>query len=332
MSLLKNKPAAFVMPHWTENIDASKDHLELAFESIHQQTDTNWHLIIIDDSSPCNKAMSFLKKLRDKAPDRVSLLKTDKNAGPGFSRNLGVELAYQLNFPIILYNDADDLSHKQRLEYVRKIFIEQPETDVVYSTFIVIDEKGDPVLDNTLTGSILEILEGHNNPLQGNNIWINIGTERGYTNLTSSTAVRTELAYRYPFPKESVSEDYYAWMMYSAGGREFTYCPEIPSQYRIPQNVDSSSRARESVFYQEKARMDEKSFRDSIKLAAEKDNHFSNIYVVDDLWVKFYIKLSETLFREKEDKLAMQQIVKACSISYKKTEKYLNNNLPIIQQ
>ena len=105
------------------------------------------------------------------------------------------------NHSIILFNDSDDISHPKRLEAVKKIFLENPQVDVVYSTFEVIDENNRLTPIEKISSPILEILESHmQNPIEGNDIWIKMGTETGITNITSSTAVRMKFAYQCPFP------------------------------------------------------------------------------------------------------------------------------------
>ena len=121
--------------------------------------------------------------------------------GPGVSRNVGVLAALERNHSIILFNDSDDISHPKRLEVVKKIFLEQPQIDVVYSTFEVIDENNRLTPIEKISSPILEILESHmQNPLEGDNIWIKMGTETGITNITSSTACTYEICISLPFP------------------------------------------------------------------------------------------------------------------------------------
>jgi glycosyltransferase involved in cell wall biosynthesis len=315
----KNGIATFVMPHWrNENVD-SKKHLDETLECILGQTDPNWQLVIIDDLSPCREAVDYLDEVKENNPDkRIIIIKKETNNGPGYCRNMGIKWAYEHDSPIVLFNDADDISNKRRLEVARKIFVEDPEASVVYSTFKVIDEDSNLVPMENLTQSIIEILEGHEgNPPQGINAWIEIGTEKGYTNLTSATVVKTELAYKYPFPPEKVSEDSNAWMRYSAGGGKFVYSGEIPTLYRIPQHTaGSSSRSREGGkhgFYIAKARVDTDGFTRAVEIALT--NGKIKVEERDELLVKFYLKLGETLYREKELDLAQEQVDKAILVS-----------------
>lgn len=307
--------ACFIMPHWTMNIDTSQSHLDEAIESIYRQTDGDWSLVIVDDASPCRHARSYLLEIERRSRGQVHLLFNDKNLGHGLTRNAAIRHAHSLGAPFLLFNDADDLSHPRRLEVVRRLFADRPEADVVYSTFRVIDEFGEEVAVERLTESIREILEGHSrNPAEGANAWIGMGLEKGYTNLTSSTAVRTKLALEYPFPNEEVSEDYYTWLCYSAGGTGFIYHPDIPSSYRIPQNTGSASRARIERYYELKAEADERGFLRALEIAEARNKIDLSPRTRAELLSRFYERSSETMRRENQLELADRQLAKAASV------------------
>jgi glycosyltransferase involved in cell wall biosynthesis len=322
----KNGVATFVMPHWRPENVVTKKYLDETLENIFNQTDTNWQLVIIDDLSPCKEAIDYLDKVKAKHPDKIYVVKKKTNNGPGYCRNMGIKWAYEHKSPIVLFNDADDISDKRRLEVARKIFIKDPQVSVVYSTFKVIDEDSKIVPMEKLTQSIVEILEGHqHNPPQGTNAWAEIGTEKGYTNLTSATVVDTELAYKYPFPSEKVSEDSNAWMRYSAGGGKFVYSGEIPTLYRIPQHTaGSASRSREGGkhgFYITKARVDTDGFTRAVEIAIT--NGKIKVEQRDELLIKFYLKLGETMYREKEMDIAQEQVELAKLIDMEMTKKVI---------
>ncbi|MBN1575021.1 MAG: glycosyltransferase family 2 protein [Chitinispirillaceae bacterium] len=307
----KNGVATFVMPHWRNENDITRKYLDETLDTIFKQTDKNWQLVIIDDLSPSQEAVAYLDEIKKKAPEKIFVIRKTTNNGPGHCRNMGIKWAYEHDSPIVLFNDADDISHVDRLKVAREIFVKDPEASVVYSTFKVIDEDSAIVPDDKLSPSIVEITDGHKkNPPQGINAWIDIGTEKGYTNLTSATVVKTELAYKYPFPPEKVSEDSNAWMRYSAGGGTFVYSGETPTLYRIPQNTaGSSSRSREGGkhgFYVQKARVDTDGFTRAVEIAIT--NGKIKVEQRDELLVKFYLKLGETLYREKEHDLAQDQV------------------------
>lgn len=318
----KKGTATFVMAHWRQNHEESREYLDQAVDGILSQTDDNWQIVIVDDLSPSLEAREYLKKIKELRPEKIHLIFKGTNDGPGMCRNMGIEWAYKNNSPIILFNDADDISHPERLDTVRRIFMGDSEAGVVYSTFKVIDENKKPVPENVLTPSILEILEGHReNPVQGKDAWIQIGTIKGYTNLTSSTAVKTEIAYKFPFPAVRVSEDQHAWLRYSAGGGKFVYDAGIPSLYRIPQGTPTVSRARIEGYYSEKAAIDTEGFLEAIRIYDEATGLCPEER--DSLLIKFYLKLAETLGREDQNSLARDQVVKAAAISRIKTEEQI---------
>ncbi|WP_010250903.1 glycosyltransferase family A protein [Acetivibrio cellulolyticus] len=315
--------ATFVMAHWRNDNEESRFYLDQAVDGIFAQTDTNWQLVIVDDLSPCAEAREYLKEVKERCPEKIHVIFKDTNDGPGICRNVGIKWAYEKGSPFILFNDADDISHSERLETVRKEFLQNPQAAVVYSTFQVIDEKNNLVDEKYLTQSILEILEGHReNPVCGSDAWIQIGVEKGYTNLTSSTAVRTDVAYKYPFPAQIVSEDQHAWLRYSAGGGDYIYSPDIPSLYRIPQGTPTVSRARIMHYYEQKAAVDTDGFLEALRLAQESGKFSGD---KDSLLVKFYVKLAETLGRENQNELAADQIAKAARISLEKTKDILKS-------
>lgn len=322
-----NSTATFVMPHYLNGDEESRRHLDETLESIYKQTDANWNVVIIDDLSPSEDARNYVKELAARDPEKIHLITKETNDGPGHCRNVGVNWAYEKGSPFVLFIDADDLADPRRLEVARKIFNEDPKASVVYTTFRVVDEESNSVPEEKLSPSIIEIIDGHkHNPPQGENAWIEIGTTKGYTNLTSATAVRTEIAKKFPFPPERVSEDSHTWMRYSAGGDKFVYTPEAPTRYRIPQNTaGSSSRSREGgrhEFYRTKARVDTDGFTQALELALEKGKIDPG--QKDELMIKFLIKLGDTLAQENEIDLARDLVKRSIGISKEFTETILS--------
>ena len=213
----------------------------------------------------------------------------------------------------VLFNDADDVSHPKRLEVVKSIFSENPKVDVVYSTFEVIDENNRRTPRNRISSPILEILESHEeNPIEGSNIWIKMGIDTGYTNATSSTAVRAKFAYQCPFPNERASEDFHSWMRMSAFGADFKYTPLIPTKYRVLSFMKyqaSRTRLGPSSFNKIKTRVDCDGFSKAIEIALVR-----NIIRPEEipmLKAKFYKRLAKSMEREKENKLAGELLNKA---------------------
>lgn len=311
----KNGTATFVMPHWRNENVFSKKYLEEAICSVEGQTDPNWHMVIVDDCSPCKEAVDYLEQMKERLGDKVTIIKLEQNCGAGIARNKGIEWAYRRQSPFILFLDADDVCHPRRLEVVRQHFVQEPNVNVVYSTFEVIDEYSMRVADEKIEPAIKEILNGHKKDVvKGENAWIQIATEKNYTNLTSSTAVRTGIAYKTPFPDERVSEDAHTWMRYGAHKGTFVYDASIPSLYRIPSTARSASASRDRLdhFCENKLRVDTDGFLKAMQIAVKNGNITSG--EEKELLVRFYIKLAESMAYAGAENLKTDLLKKAISL------------------
>lgn len=81
------------------------------FNSVVNQTFSNWEWIIIDDCSS-DGTFDFIKKLV-KNEKRIILLKTDINCGTSAARNIGLKIA---NGKYITFLDSDDILDSDYLE------------------------------------------------------------------------------------------------------------------------------------------------------------------------------------------------------------------------
>lgn len=302
------------MPHYADNSQSIR-FLDEAVEGILGQNSDRWNLIIVDDASPYEPARSNLLRVAEQARGKINIIFRDSNGGAGVSRNQGIEWAAKHGCEIIAFNDADDVSHPKRVEHLLDLFGLHHEISVIYSTFSVIDEHGIKVPEQRLTESVREILESHmSDPPSGRNVWITIGTKTGYTNLTSATAVRLELACAQPFPNERVSEDGHTWMRYAAAGDEFFFDPEIPSLYRIPQYTNGSSvRSRVGPsYYAEKARVDFEGFMTAANIAIRRDTFDPSD--LPELKARFFLRMAETMRREGEQRIFLDCMRRAESL------------------
>jgi glycosyltransferase involved in cell wall biosynthesis len=235
--------AVFVMPYFAD-AEFSREYFLKALRGLEQQSCPGWKLVVVNDGSPRKDEVSFLEKAT-RTEGRITLLHQPVNRGPGLCRNIGVRWALENDADIILFHDSDDVSHPERLEVTRRIFSERPEVDMVYSSFQVIDEYDRIVPEIALTSSIAEILDAHRNgPLEGDNAWIRIGTDTGYTTQTSTVGVRAHIAQSQSFPDVRGSEDTHTWYRMCADGNTLAFMPGIITQYRVPNGLPSSDRAR----------------------------------------------------------------------------------------
>lgn len=318
--------ATFVMPHWRNENYFSKAYLDKAIESIEKQSDTNWHLVIIDDCSPCQEVIDYLECIKQRLKDKVTIFKLEKNSGAGVARNKGIEWAHQHHSDIVLFLDADDICDYRRLEVVRSHFVNNRNAIVVYSSFELIDEYGASVPEDKIPAAIKEILDGHmENVVEGENAWIKIATEKNYTNLTSATAVKTSIAYNNMFPSVRVSEDTHTWLRYGANKGEFVFDNTIPSLYRIPlqANVISASRDRIDDFCEQKVIVDTDGFVKAMEIA--KKNGFMSEIDENELYVRFWVKLAESMYYAGSEKLKNELIARATGLNCCLTAKLIRD-------
>ena len=317
----KEFSSAFIIPYYANEYEhQGRKNLLIAdtIDGLFLQTDEDWSAIIIVDLPPNKETNEYLNTLKQKYYPKIDVILLEQNVGQGVCRNLGVIKALERGHSIILFNDSDDISHPRRLEVVKKIFLENPQVDVVYSTFEVIDENNRLTPVEKISSPILEILESHvQSPLEGNNIWIKMGTETGITNITSSTAVRTQLAYRCPFPNEKASEDFHSWIRMSALGAYFKYTPLIPTKYRIPTFMNyqaSRTRIGLSNFNQIKARVDSDGFSRATEIALARN--MIKPEEIPMIKAKFYKRLAKSMNREMEKELATNLLSMAAQLEY----------------
>src|ERR687883_186373 len=325
MSNTKELSSAFVIPYYASGVEEEQQQqggkkllIADTIEGLFLQTDEDWSAIIVVDMPGTSEANDYLTSLKQKYYPRIDVIFLKQNVGPGVSRNLGVLKALERGHNMILFNDSDDISHPRRLEVVKKIFLENPKVDLVYSTFEVIDESNRLTPVEKISSPVLEILESHvQSPLEGNNIWIKMGTETGITNITSSTAVRIQFAYQCPFPNEKASEDFHSWIRMSALGANFKYTSLIPTKYRIPTFIKyqaSRTRIGPSNFNKIKARVDSDGFSKAIEIALTRD--IIKPEEIPLIKAKFYKRLAKSMRREMEYELANDLLNIAAQLEY----------------
>ena len=104
----------------SENIEISiimgiyncEKYLRASIDSVLSQTFKRWELIMCDDGSIDN-TYNIAKEYQEKYPDKIILLKNDKNLGLNQTLNNCLEKA---KGKYIARQDGDDVSVKDRLE------------------------------------------------------------------------------------------------------------------------------------------------------------------------------------------------------------------------
>ena len=297
---------AFITPIHIKSGDKMYiDFFKKTAESIINQSDSDWVWIIVDDFSNNEELDGIIANIAEKYSPKVIYSKNQSNLGPGISRNRGIEIANELGAKVIMYIDADDIAHLDRVKLTKEIF-DNSDTGVLYSGFIPIDQNDDVICDDMLSYSIKDIIKAdRENPPQGKDVWKIIGISTGYVNMTSSTSVRIDYALKIPFPGRRASEDAYTWMLYSAYGAKFSYTDKIPCLYRIPLNTEGSS-SRSYVgkenFYKELANTNTEAFKKCIEYALSYESIKKDEAVT--LLKLFYKRLADTLKGEGQTDLA----------------------------
>lgn len=317
-----NNTAAFIMPVKISGSEMELRHLRLSVESIKQQTDRDWILIMVDDFSDDAKVSEALDAIQDELKDKVHIIHLEKNVGAGMARNVGIRYANEIGAPFILFNDSDDLSHPKRLELVREKFRDE-NTNVVYTSFDVIDENNTIVPLEQITLSVREIIDGHKvDVVEGENAWISIAMKKKYTNLTSCTAARTSLAVEEPFPSLSVSEDSHTWFRYGAHPGKFAFLSEIKGGYRICTGVQSRSRSKNNDFYKKMFETDSAGFEEAVKIAKKYGTMGGRDE--NDIRTAFHVRLALTLIHGDSEEYCKKSLEIASKISKEKTLAYID--------
>ena len=314
--------AAFIMPLKIKSSAQELRFFKEAIDSIKNQTDPDWVLILVDDYCNDKVVYDVINNLKIELKDKIHVLYADKNYGTGLARNRGVEYAAKFGYPIILFLDADDLADKRRLELTRKAF-EDPSTNVVYTSFDVIDENNHVTPLDEVSPSVREIIEGHKRDIvEGENSWIKIATKKKYTNLTSCTAVRTSLAMEEPFPPLSVSEDCHTWLRYGAHPGKFVFLREIKGKYRICRGVESRSRALNPDFYEQIFKNDIDGFESAVKVARK--YHTIGDNDENEIRTAFHVRLALNLLHGNSLIYAKKSLEMALNISKDNTFIYID--------
>lgn len=114
------------------------------FESLNNQTYTNFEVILVDD---CSSDDSFekLKEYSKNTRINIQVYQTDKNAGPGNARNIGMDNA---NGEWITFIDNDDWVDADLLEKINLIIEKENVNCVIYDYYITSGE------DKKIAGSM----------------------------------------------------------------------------------------------------------------------------------------------------------------------------------
>lgn len=109
-----------------------------AIDSILAQTYTDWELILCDDGS-VDDTYAVAQRYRQRFPDKIILLKNERNMGLNYTLNRCLEYA---SGSFIARMDGDDISLPHRFEIELAALEAEPELAVVSCPMIYFDENG----------------------------------------------------------------------------------------------------------------------------------------------------------------------------------------------
>lgn len=110
-------------------------YLELAIQSIIDQTYQNWKLVLIDDGST-DASLAIARKFEN--DPRVTIYSDGLNKNMSFRLN---EFAAKVTTKYLARMDADDIMHPQKIEKQMQILASHPEIDVLGTNAYSINEK-----------------------------------------------------------------------------------------------------------------------------------------------------------------------------------------------
>ena len=106
-------------------------------QSIIDQTDSNWELIIVDDCSSDNTIEIVTRYTQHYS--NILLIKNQENLGPGITRNKGIEKAKGRYIAIC---DSDDVWNPRKLELQIKFMQSHNNIPISYTSYELMDENG----------------------------------------------------------------------------------------------------------------------------------------------------------------------------------------------
>lgn len=144
-------------------VHLKNEHLELAMKSIFEQSFKDFELIVVANN--CSEDLwDFLKDYQNKInDDRFKIFRTAIGQ-IGFNLNFAINTS---RAELIARMDADDISYPNRLAIQYNFLLQNPDVDVVGSSFDVIDVSGQIVKNQEmpLTNNAIRKSLPYRNPL-----------------------------------------------------------------------------------------------------------------------------------------------------------------------
>jgi glycosyltransferase involved in cell wall biosynthesis len=214
----------------------AEQFIKKAIESILAQTFSNFELIIINDGSTDNTD----QVIRSFTDSRIKYIKNSENKGLIDTLNKGIDEA---KGKYIARMDADDISLPTRFEIQVNYLNNHSDVDIVASTIIFINEKG----EQTGTWPL------DTKTINSNQITEALITENciAHPSVMGKTAIFTK--YRYRKGRVNI-EDYDLWLRMINNGRTIAKIEEPLLLYRVHEQSITGTYLKKTNFYFKHAR------------------------------------------------------------------------------
>ncbi|WDE13289.1 glycosyltransferase family 2 protein [Thalassomonas haliotis] len=192
----------------------SAKYIEKSIESILNQTNSDWELVITDDSST-DDTFQILESYQSKY-DNIHVLKNKVNSGAAVARNSSLN---QAKGRFIAFLDSDDLWHENKLQ--RQIaFMKKSQSAMTFTSYEIIDEAGQAT---------------------GKKVDINIPNKIDYRDLLSKKAtfgcstviVDKNITGDFMMPLLRTGQDFATWLLILKKIDFALHFPEVLTSYRI---------------------------------------------------------------------------------------------------
>ena len=124
---------SFIIPVY----NTEKNMLKRCIKSVIDLNCKNIEIIIVNDGSTENETINCLNEFSEL--NNIIVI-NKQNEGPSIARNIGMDYA---NGEYLFFLDSDDMIETRNLEKIIEILSQNPDVDVVYHSFDIVDDNGD---------------------------------------------------------------------------------------------------------------------------------------------------------------------------------------------
>ena len=196
--------------------------IEEAINSVINQTETNWELLVIDD---CSKDSTFeIAKELEKKDERIFVLRNEFNIGVAKTRNIGIERA---KGKYIAFLDSDDIWHPEKLQrQLEKIIATR--AGICYCSYAIIGRSGSKIRSDYIVPETVDF-----NMLLKENVM-----------QCSAMLIQANILKNIKFNTEFFHEDFILGLDMLRVGHQAAGCKEILLDWRYIENSRSFNKRK----------------------------------------------------------------------------------------